>query len=72
LDDEMLEYFVHAENLLRLGHMFGYVGRIMSDRAAERLFHLIEMRAQVVHAQRTGEVSFVATGEQLDHVAEVA
>ena len=68
----MAEDRVRGEDLLRLGHIPSDVGQVVSDRAPEHLLHLVEMRAQVVHPERAGEVGLVASGEQLGHVPEVA
>ena len=45
---------------------------VVPHTVAKRLFHLVEVRPQVVHADRARKVGLVATGEELGHVAEVA
>ena len=44
----------------------------MADGLSERLFHVVEMGAQTVHAQGAGKVLFVTARKQLDHVTEIA
>ena len=44
----------------------------MPDALAQRLLHVVEVRAQVVDAERAGEVRLVPPREQLGHVPEVA
>ena len=56
-----------------LGHGLRGIGRVLPHTAAKRLFRrLVEVRPQVVHADRAREVGLVATREELSHVAEVA
>ena len=42
--------------------------QVVSDSIAQGLLHLVEVRAQVVDAQRAGEVRLVSAREQLGHV----
>ena len=72
LDDELPEDLVRGQNLLRLGQVLGDVGDVVPDASAQRLLHVVEVRAQVVDAEGAGEVRLVAPREQLGHVAEVA
>ncbi len=57
---------------MRLGQLFGDIGQVVSDSIAQGLLHLVEVRAQVVDAQRAGEVRLVPAREQLGHVPKVA
>ena len=72
LDDELTEECVGEEDLLGFGHVLRGVRVVLPHPAAKRLFHLVEVRPQVVHADRAREVGLVATCKELGHVAEVA
>ena len=72
LHDEVAEDIVGAENLMRLGQLFGDIGQVVPDPTAQSFLHLVEVRAQVVDAQRAGEVRLVPAREQLGHVPKVA
>ena len=72
LDDELAEELVGEEDLLGLGNVLGGISHVLPHAAPKSPFHLVEVRAQVVHADGAREVGLVATGEELGHVAEVA
>ena len=72
LDDEPAEDLVGEEDILGFGHMLRGIRAGLPHAAAKRPLHPVEMRPQVVHADRAREVGLVATGEELGHVAEVA
>ena len=72
LDDELAEECVVEEDLLGFGHVLRGIRLVLPHTTAKRLFHLVEVRPQVVHADRAREVGLVATREELGHVAEVA
>ena len=72
LDDELAEDLVGEEDFLGFGHVLRGIRLVLPQTAAKRLFHPVEVRPQVVHADRAREVGLVATGEELGHVAEVA
>ena len=72
LDDELAEDLVGQEDLLGVGHVLRGIRGFLADTAAKHLLHPVEVRPQVVHADRAGEPGLVAPGEELGHVPEVA
>ena len=72
LDNEVAEDLVGEEDSLGFGHVLRGIRLVLPHSTAEHPFHLVEVRPQVVHADRAREVGLVAAGEELGHVAEVA
>ena len=72
LHDQLAEDLVGNQDVLGVIQMFGGAHSVHPHPVAQRLFHLVEVRLQVVHADRAREVLLVAAGEELGHVAEVA
>ena len=72
LDDDVAEECVGVEDPLGFGHVLRGFRLVVPHPAAKRRFHLVEVRPQVVHADRARKVGLVATREELGHVAEVA
>ena len=62
LDNELAEEFVREKDILGLGHVVGGIRHVLPHTAAKRAFHLVEMRPQVVHADRAREVGLVSRG----------
>ncbi len=56
LDDELAEECVGEEDPLGFGHVLRGIRLVLPHTAAKRLFHLAEVRPQVVHADRAREV----------------
>jgi hypothetical protein len=71
LHNELSENLVRSEKLLHLGQVAGYVSNLVANRIAQRLFHVVEVCAQVIHSEGMGEVSLFSPGEQLGHVPKV-
>src|SRR5690349_20874248 len=72
LDHELAEDLVSCQDLLCLRDLFRHVWEVVTHSRPQRLLHVIEVRAKVVHTERTPEVLLVATRKELSHVAEVA
>ena len=71
LHDQLTEDLVGHQDVLGIVQVFGGNHPVNPHPLAQRLFHLVEVRPQVVHAYRARKVLLVAAGEEFGHVAEV-